>query len=96
MVVIYGNEVEVNVGSIIRPDKWRFAEKLVASEWDAAKFRIPLSSNGPIKSLAVNVTVTGRTYQRREGNYWVRVQIEFVGDGEPSTYSSGWMLKQGQ
>jgi hypothetical protein len=41
----------------------------------------------------VNVVVTGRTWQRREGDYWVRVRIEFVGDGEPSVFVGGWLLR---
>lgn len=94
MVTIYGSEIEVKVGSVIKPDEWRFPEKLVASDWDAAQFRIPCTNGGPIKLLAVNVKITGRTWQRRECEYWVKVQIEFVGDGEPSTYSGGWMLRQ--
>lgn len=94
MVIIYGNEVEVSVGSVIKIDGWRFAEKLIPSSWEPAQFYIPTSSGGPIKQLAVNVTITGRTWQRREGEYWVRVKIEFVGDGEPSEYTSGWMLKK--
>lgn len=92
-MLIYGNEVEVRVGSCIRPDGWRFSQRLIASSWDKARFRLPTGSAGPIKSLAVNVVVTGRTWQRREGDYWVRVRIEFVGDCEPSVFVGGWMLR---
>jgi hypothetical protein len=36
--------------------------------------------------------ITGRTVKRRMGDEWVRVRIEWVGDCEPSTFCSGWLL----
>lgn len=92
-MVIHGNEVEVKLGSCVRPDGWRFGQRLIASAWDVARFRLPTGSAGPVESLAVNVVATGRTWQRREGGYWVRVRVEFVGDGEPSVFAGGWMLR---
>jgi len=55
--------------------------------------RLDNSNPSTIPSLAVNVVVTGRTWQRRQGDYYVRVEIEFVGDGEPSVFAGGWMLR---
>ena len=55
-------------------------------------FRIPTNSGGPIKSLAVEVEVTGRMPQKRLGSYYVRVKISFSGDGEPDVVCPGWML----
>jgi len=95
MAVIYDETVEPKIGSFIKPDGWALGSKLEASDWDAAAFRIPLNSAGPITSLAVNVIVTGRTWQRRNASYYVRVRIEFVGDGEPSTFTTGWMHREG-
>ena len=96
-MLIYGTEVEAKVGSCIRPDGWRFGSRLVPSDWDRAQFRL-LRPNAfpsdPIQSLAVNIVITGRTWQRRQGDYWVRLRIEFVGDGEPSVFVGGWMLKE--
>ena len=43
------------------------------------------------RGTAINIKVTGRTFQRLHGCDVVRVQIEFVGDCEPSTFESGWM-----
>ena len=40
---------------------------------------------------AINVKVTGRTFQRLHDCKVVRIQIEFVGDCEPSTFEGGWM-----
>ena len=83
---------DVQVGSVVKIDSWRISQVLESSDWEAAAFRIP-TTNGVIRSLAVNVTVTGRTLQRLSGGgLWVRVRVEFVGDGEPSTYAGGWLL----
>lgn len=91
MPQIYGQEIIPQINSVIKPDNWQFAQRLQPSDWEMASFRLPTSRNFGITSLATNVVVTGRTWQRREGDYWVRVKIEFVGDGEPSTFSKGWM-----
>jgi hypothetical protein len=96
-MVIYGNEIEVKIGACIRPENWPFGSRLIASDWDQAEFRLPRPNafpNDPIQSLAVNIVITGRTWQRREGDYWLRVRIEFVGDGEPSAFAGGWMLRE--
>lgn len=44
-----------------------------------------------IPSLAVRVTVTGRKVTRYDskGKAGYRCKIEFIGDGEPSTYTGG-------
>lgn len=91
---VYGQTVEPKIGSCIKPDGWRLASRLTPETWEAADFRLPLNSDGPIKSLAVKIKVTGRTWQRREGDYYIRVAIEFVGDGEPSTFTRGWMKRE--
>lgn len=86
------------VGSYIKLDARNIGEKLLPGDdfcdsgYPGCEFRFPLSGGGPIKSVAVNVKVTGRTIQYRQGSMWIRVQIEWVGDCEPSTYSGGWML----
>ena len=95
--LIYGNEVEVKLDSYIVPDGWTFGGIVIASDWDKADFCLTKSASyagDPIESLAVNVTITGSTWQRRQGDYWIRVKIEFVGDGEPSVFSGGWMLRK--
>ena len=55
-------------------------------------FRLPTNSGGPIKSLAVEIEVTGRTYRySAAGNRQIRVKITFPGDCEPDTVTHGWM-----
>lgn len=97
-VTFYGKVFTVQVGSEIYVDGWEPAPMLLqASEWDGAQFYLPTFSGlrgGPIKTIACNVTITGRTPQTpfgKGGADCVRVKIEFVGDGEPSTFVSGWM-----
>lgn len=41
---------------------------------------------------AVRVRATGRTLRRWNDAYWLRAQIEFCGDGQPSHFSAGWIL----
>ena len=89
---IYGREIAVKLDSYIVPEGWRFGGRLQASNWEAAQFYLPTNSGGPVESLAVNVQITGKTLQRRNGSSMVKVKIEFVGDGEPSTFTGGWML----
>jgi len=82
------NGLQASVGSFVRPDGWRWGEKLSPSDgyrdtsFPGCDFRIP-SSGG---NLAVNVVVTGRKADR-DGLY--RCKIEFVGDGRESTFSGG-------
>jgi len=88
---IYGTDVNPQVGRYIKPDGWRFGELLAAGD-DFSTFRLPTGHTVGITSLAVEIEVTGRTLQRREGESgWVRVKIIYVGDGEPDQYSGGWM-----
>jgi hypothetical protein len=81
-------------GYYVCPDGWgppSGGDKLLPSDWEQARYRLPVHAPGGIKSIAVNVTVTG-TPQRKWGGIWQRVKIEFVGDGEPSEVSRGWVL----
>ena len=87
----WGNEVKPAIGTYIQPENWTFGERLVKGD-SFSTFRIPVSSGGPIKSLAIEIEVTGRTAQRRNGAYYVRVKVTFPGDGEPDTVTHGWML----
>ena len=90
----YGLHATVKEGSVIQLPSGRMEQlKLDHSEpcpgWPGAQFRLPC----PIgRMIAVNVTITGRTIQRRGGADWVRVKLEWVGDCEPSTFSKGWLL----
>lgn len=83
-------ETAPKVGSYVEPDGWRFGGRLLPETWEAASFRLPTGLT-TVTSLAVNVKVTGTMYRYRRGSRWVRVKVEFVGDGEPSRFRGAWM-----
>ena len=87
---IYGWDVTPKVGSFIKPDGWAFGQRLIAGD-SFSTFRIPVNSLGPIKDLAVEIEVTGRTLQKKHGMRMVRVKVTFPGDGESDTVTSGYM-----
>ena len=72
-------------------------ELLPCDDWDKAEFRWP----NPIPewrekhAIAVNVEITGRTFQRipwHVGDDWIRVKLTWLKDGgEPDTSSGGWL-----
>ena len=84
--------IQPTVGTYIKPDGWYLGECLSASDgWKDASFpgcafRLP-AGNGLYK-LAVNVTVTGRKVNKQG---MIRAKVEFVGDGEESTFTGAWM-----
>jgi hypothetical protein len=81
-------QVTLKTDKLIYVDGWKFGVRLLESDWEKAQFRIP-SQTGC--KPAVNITVTGRTVQRKNDTYVARIKIEFVGDDEPSTFHAGWI-----
>jgi hypothetical protein len=89
------------IGDFVRPDDWAWGNPLSESDgykdssFPGCAFR--LSSEH--YDLAVNVTRSGRkktwskAYGVHPGTWKYRVKIEFVGDGEPSTYTNGWLYQ---
>ena len=89
-------------GDYLTPDDWKFGESLRVdafsfkdSSFPGCQFRLPAGCTGEL--LAVNLKVTGKdhyigTYGMKPcPQYKCRVRIEFVGDGEPSTLTIGWL-----
>ena len=82
-------------GDYVQPDQWKIGETLAEddgfSDYDfpGCQFRLPAKDY----RLAVNVTVTGGSHcLGLPGPQWrSRCKIEFVGDGEPSEFSGGWI-----
>lgn len=94
---LFGFDIDATVkaGRRLRVDNWGdMTTGLVECEYpELAEFRIPSVRYEGV-ALAANVRVTGRKpvkISRAEG-FWVRVEIEFVGDGEPSTFHGAYML----
>ena len=90
------------VGDSVKPDEWRTFEILEPSDgfsdssFPGCQFRLPCRD----MKLAVNIIVTGKPhflgrYPRNDtytSRYKSRCRIEFVGDGEPSVFSGGWIF----
>jgi hypothetical protein len=91
-MTINGYDCMPRVGRYVEPDGWGIGSCLKPSDWSAAEFYLPTHCGGPIRCIAVNVTPTGRTLRRRFDSLLIRVRIEFVGDGEPSTFTGGLMV----
>jgi hypothetical protein len=98
--VIAGRVVRIGIGSVIRPDGWSNAQTLLASEWNGAPFRLPSARYLDV-AYAVDVKITGRSYQFRRGahqslygDFWVRVVITWLTDEEPFVRAAdrGWLL----
>ena len=87
---IWGWDAAPKIGRYVRPDGWSIGECLIAGD-DFSSFRLPTNSNGPIKSLAVEIETTGRTLRKAGGMRCVRVKVTFVGDCEPDQVCGGWM-----
>jgi hypothetical protein len=93
--VIYGREIAVSVGSLVFVDGRNIGERLMAGDeafpgWAGCQFRYP--SRHFAAGLACNIKVVGRTYQRKHDGLCVRVQIEWVRDGEENETCGGWLM----
>ena len=88
-------KVEAQVGDAIRGYHWPAFECATLRESDGFRdssfagcmFRVTLD-NVAAQDVAVNVKVTGRP-RLIQGSWASRCKIEFVGDGEPSTFTGG-------
>ena len=89
---------EAEIGDAVWCDQWPLhaTELLLKGDsrtddsFPGCQFRIPMYNNR--FKVAVNVQVTGKTPTKRNGAYWFRCKVEFVGDGEPSQFSGGWII----
>ena len=96
-----GYAITPQVGDYVQPNHWATGELLLPgdgfkdSSFPGAQFRLPSARRrGP--TLAVNIKATGRKSHFTGTGWKVRVRIEFVGDGEPSTFSGGWLHRSNQ
>ena len=83
------------LGQYVEPDGWRIGEKLKESDgfkdtgFPGSNYTLESGYNFP---LPVNIAITGKKLIYRNGAFYKRVKIEFVGDCEPSTFCCGWIL----
>lgn len=89
--IINGWKVEAKVGYYVHPDGWRFGECLASSDWDDANYYLPTGYDFGIKQIATNIYISGGKMIHKDGAIYIRVQVEFVGDGDPNTYVYGVM-----
>lgn len=80
----------IQVGTYVWPDNWAMGNCLRKGLEGFCPFYLP-TNNPIITQLACNVEITGRRPQRRCGDYYLRVRITFIGDGEPDTVCGGWI-----
>jgi hypothetical protein len=94
--IIESRIVTVDVGSRIQIGDNRTNVKTIlpCNDWDRAMFRWPNPIQGweEKHAIAMNVEITGRTFVYRSGSYLVKLRITWVGDGEPDTFTDGWLL----
>jgi hypothetical protein len=95
-VMIYDRLYRVAANDLVCPDEWAGPARLEVSDWEKAEFYLPSYRYEGVV-IAVNIKVTGRTFQRRpySDRYWVRVQVEFLRDDEPSEFASAWWAPEG-
>jgi hypothetical protein len=93
--------MEAQIGDVIRFGEHKICKRLLPGDnfsdsgYPGCQFRIPVNGGmGPIPSVAVNVKITGKKSVRYNGDYWLRCQIEFVGDCEPSTFCAGFIKER--
>jgi len=84
------------VNDAVRPDGWMSFSNLTEgnsysdSSFPGCEFYLPSCNFIDVK-YAVNIKVTGKPHFVSKDWYKSRVKIEFVGDGEPSTFEGGWI-----
>lgn len=99
------NKTSAQVGDQLYPDQWPSPGNLIAPDsFDLQYFGgdiLRVNTNQPvIPTLPVKVKITGRkavycwSFTPGKTTYKVRVKVEFVKDGEPSTFSGGWLFFQ--
>ena len=92
-----GYRVEPKVDDQIQADGWSFPERLkdgdgyIDRSFPGCQFRY--NPYGTDYKIAINIKVTGQP--KLYGSMWAsRCKIEFVGDGEPSTFVGGRLFSK--
>ncbi|MCP4262797.1 MAG: hypothetical protein GY774_35610 [Planctomycetes bacterium] len=86
------DKIQAKIGDTIKGDQWRWAYTLIEddgfkdSSFPGCQFRVHEDDKN--LKIAVNIKTTGKPKWNGQ-RYQSRCKIEFVGDGEPSTFSGG-------
>lgn len=79
---------KVSVGSRVHPDGWGFAGRLAAGDGESEFFLV--TKHGGLETpVPVNITVIGNKPSFRQGDFFIRCLVEFVGGS--STKTKGWL-----
>jgi len=88
------------VGDYVKPDHWiTGGEHLQSgtdykdSDFPGCQFYLKTGYIVGITQIAVNITLTGKP-RFVQGAWKTRCQIEFVGDGQPSEFTRGFVIGQ--
>lgn len=87
------DDIKVQAGSRIYVETWGNACSSILQDCEIpefAPFRLPSMQHTDI-AYTCDIDITGRTPQRRHGDYVVRVKITWIHDGAPNEVSFGWM-----
>ncbi len=90
-ITVDGRTIEVKVGSRVFSDTNKLTRALIPGD-SFTPLRLECNGGGPIKSVACRVDITGGVIFRKNGCDVIRVRMIMVGDGEPDTYWSAYML----
>ncbi len=84
---------EVKAGQVLSPDGWNgLGSTLQAGTWDERPDALWLPSGlWEGHGSHVEVKVTGRTQQLRNGEWVIRCRITWPGDCEADKHSGGWL-----
>lgn len=92
------------IQDFVTPDEWGIGGLLLEGDVSAGLYSGPqfrLESGWYVNmSYAINITVTGKPRPRKGIYSWQknafssRIKIEFIGDGEPPTFSGGIIFHQ--
>lgn len=91
------NNIQAKIGDFVKPDQWPIGSQLIegTTYWDdsfnGCCFYLP-TNNGVTEKLACNIVITGKP-RYNWYNYKCRCRIEFVRDGEPSTFTRGDLFR---
>ena len=81
----------------VQPDEWqaggwkiREADSFDSQYFGFGTLRID-TGHETIPTLPIKIYVTGRTVQYTRQNPRIRIEVEFLRDGESSVWSGGWL-----
>ena len=94
------NQLKTESITAIHPDSWPTWSFVKTDDctykdngWNGCDYRVESKSwmthDHHSNGLAINVHITGKTSKWNGVTFETRARIEFVGDGEPSTFTKG-------